>query len=69
MNSLLPIFDGNQTQYLPVDQFDTVVSLDSITNGLQFSPQTSSDSIKAFDNFYQRHFEFSYDRNDKIEGP
>ena len=54
---------------MPVDQFDIIVNLDSINNGIQFSPQTSSDTIKAFDNFYQRHFEYTYDRDDKIDGP
>ncbi len=66
VNSLTPIFDGNQSQNLPVNFWSTVVPLDSVSNGIQFSPETDGGVINAYDNIYQRHFEYTFDSDDKI---
>ena len=45
-------------QAQPVNMWQKEVDLDSITNGLQFAPQTESSIIKAYDSLYQRPFEY-----------
>jgi len=46
------IYDGKQIQVQPVNLWNHDVDLEGVFNGIQFSPETRGDSVKAYDNSY-----------------
>ena len=58
INSLMSIYDGFSSTITPVNLWDVEVPLDKVTNGLQFAPQTIGGVINAYDNLFQRNFEY-----------
>lgn len=69
VNSLVGIFDGNQSQPLAINRFTNQVALDSISNGLQFPPESMDGVISSYDSLYQRPFTYQYNRDAQVEGP
>jgi hypothetical protein len=54
----MSIYDGFSSTITPVNLWDVEVPLDKVTNGLQFAPQTIGGVINAYDNLFQRNFEY-----------
>lgn len=54
----MSIYDGFSSTITPVNLWDEEVPLDKVTNGLQFAPQTIGGVINAYDNLFQRNFEY-----------
>lgn len=52
VNSLVDIYDGNQSQPLGINVWSKEVLLDHVSNGLQFPPQTTEEDVRAFDNLF-----------------
>lgn len=68
INSLMSIYDGSQSQPLPVNLWNREVPLNSISNGLQFSPSSTEETISTFESLYQRPFTYTYDRDSTAVG-
>ena len=64
----MSIYDGSQSQPLPVNLWNREVPLNSISNGLQFSPSSTEETISTFESLYQRPFTYTYDRDSTAVG-